>query len=262
MPFARSAALLAVAGLAAVATADPAPVFETNNPFGGFLGVNGFDVFESQSVAARFMPNGSYTLDAVSIWFMSNDWDGTTPQTVTITLRTDVNPGGEFTSVPSDTIIESWTTDLPVVGWNPQLIAFLSSTQAPLTSGQKYWVVAESNLGPFIDPVWCWSSTGNEFTATTDGTGTPWEGGFGAALAFVVSGTVTTPGCAADIGAQGGIAGHDGVMDNNDFVVFIDYFFNMHDNADVGSQGGVAGPDEAWDNNDFVVFIDMFFQGC
>ena len=32
--------------------------------------------------------------------------------------------------------------------------------------------------------------------------------------------------------------------------------------ADVGSQGGVAGFDQILDNNDFVVFIDMFFTGC
>ncbi|HYD00867.1 MAG TPA: GC-type dockerin domain-anchored protein [Phycisphaerales bacterium] len=258
--FSRTAALIALAALAPAAVADP--VFETNNPFGGFLGINGFDVFQHQSVAARFIPNGSYTLDSISIWFMSNDDQGTTPQTVTITLRTDVNPGGEFTSIPSETILESWTTDLPVVGWDPQLIAFDSNTHVALTSGQKYWVVAESDVAPMVDPVWCWSSSGNEFTATTDGAGTPWESGSGAALALVVSGTVVTPPCAPDIGAQGGVAGHDGALDNNDFVVFIDYFFNQHDNADVGSTGGIPGADDAWDNNDFVVFIDMFFAGC
>jgi hypothetical protein len=70
------------------------------------------------------------------------------------------------------------------------------------------------------------------------------------------------PPCAADLGAQGGAAGHDSVLDNNDFVVFIDYFFNHNASADVGSQGGVSGQDGMWDNNDFVVFIDAFFHGC
>jgi hypothetical protein len=68
--------------------------------------------------------------------------------------------------------------------------------------------------------------------------------------------------CPADLGAQGGAAGHDGVLDNNDFVVFIDYFFNHNPLADVGRQGGVTPGDGAWDNNDFVVFIDQFFAGC
>jgi hypothetical protein len=67
----------------------------------------------------------------------------------------------------------------------------------------------------------------------------------------------------ADIGVQGGLPGSDGVLDNNDFVVFIDAFFNHNaDIADLGRQGGIFGPDGAFDNNDFVVFIDRFFAGC
>ncbi|HYD01020.1 MAG TPA: GC-type dockerin domain-anchored protein [Phycisphaerales bacterium] len=66
----------------------------------------------------------------------------------------------------------------------------------------------------------------------------------------------------ADLGQTGGTAGADGVLDNNDFVVFIDYFFAHNNLADMGSTGGVAGADGAWDNNDFVVFIDRFFIGC
>ncbi|MDP1660538.1 MAG: GC-type dockerin domain-anchored protein [Phycisphaerales bacterium] len=67
---------------------------------------------------------------------------------------------------------------------------------------------------------------------------------------------------AADLGSQGGVAGGDGVHDNNDFVVFIDKFFTADAGADVGVQGGQLGSDGAFDNNDFVVFIDLFFQSC
>jgi len=66
----------------------------------------------------------------------------------------------------------------------------------------------------------------------------------------------------ADVGSQGGVAGADGVLDNNDFVVFINYFFNQNPIADKGMQGGVAGADGQFDNNDFIVFIDQFFAGC
>jgi hypothetical protein len=66
----------------------------------------------------------------------------------------------------------------------------------------------------------------------------------------------------ADLGSQGGVAIPDGLYDNNDFVVFIDYFFNHDVRADLGRQGGVFGPDDDWDNNDFIVFIDQFFSGC
>ncbi|MDP1660806.1 MAG: GC-type dockerin domain-anchored protein [Phycisphaerales bacterium] len=50
--------------------------------------------------------------------------------------------------------------------------------------------------------------------------------------------------------------------DNNDFVVFIDLFFNQQPAADMGRQGGLLGSDGLFNNNDFVVFIDQFFAGC
>jgi hypothetical protein len=68
--------------------------------------------------------------------------------------------------------------------------------------------------------------------------------------------------CAADLGTTGGAPGHDGTLDNNDFIVFIDYFFAHNPIADMGSTGGVPGADNQWNNNDFVVFINRFFQGC
>lgn len=76
---------------------------------------------------------------------------------------------------------------------------------------------------------------------------------------------ITTGGCGpADIGATGGTAAPagDGVLDNNDFVVFIDYFFSGHPSADRGRTGGQPGSDGLFNNNDFIVFIDQFFAGC
>ncbi len=70
------------------------------------------------------------------------------------------------------------------------------------------------------------------------------------------------PPCAADLAGQGGVPGGDGVLDNNDFIVFIDYFFGSNPLADLGAQGGVSGSDGQYDNNDFIVFIDQFFAGC
>lgn len=76
---------------------------------------------------------------------------------------------------------------------------------------------------------------------------------------------ITNHRCAADLGIQGGITGAgtgDGVLDNNDFIAFIDLFFTQHPAADMGIQGGIPGADGQHDNNDFVVFIDRFFAGC
>ncbi|MFT3686242.1 MAG: choice-of-anchor R domain-containing protein [Phycisphaerales bacterium] len=66
----------------------------------------------------------------------------------------------------------------------------------------------------------------------------------------------------ADFGGAGGLAGADGRLDNNDFIVFIDAFFAASSVADIGQQGGVFGADGAFDNNDFIAFINLFFNGC
>ncbi|HZW06715.1 MAG TPA: PA14 domain-containing protein, partial [Phycisphaerales bacterium] len=66
----------------------------------------------------------------------------------------------------------------------------------------------------------------------------------------------------ADVGSTGGVNGPDGTLDNNDFVVFINYFFAHNPLADLGVTGGVPGSDGSWDNNDFVAFIDYFFSPC
>jgi hypothetical protein len=69
--------------------------------------------------------------------------------------------------------------------------------------------------------------------------------------------------CKADLGGAGGLYGPDNLLDNNDFIVFIDAFFNGDMLlADMGKAGGLAGPDNALDNNDFIVYIDGFFTGC
>ena len=37
---------------------------------------------------------------------------------------------------------------------------------------------------------------------------------------------------------------------------------NADPRADYGGTGGQPGADGAFDNNDFVVFVDRFFDGC
>ena len=66
----------------------------------------------------------------------------------------------------------------------------------------------------------------------------------------------------ADVGSAGGEQGADGLLDNNDFIVFIDLFFALDPLADRGSAGAEYGADGLFDNNDFIVFIDQFFSGC
>jgi hypothetical protein len=67
---------------------------------------------------------------------------------------------------------------------------------------------------------------------------------------------------AADMGRAGGLAGSDGVHDNNDFIAFISAFFELDARADLGTAGGLLGFDGVFDNNDFISFINLFFQAC
>ncbi|MBY0307562.1 MAG: hypothetical protein K2Q09_02365, partial [Phycisphaerales bacterium] len=69
--------------------------------------------------------------------------------------------------------------------------------------------------------------------------------------------TICSP---ADVGTAGGVAGHDRLLNNNDFIAFITLFFANDPQADLGTSGGVAGSDNAWNNNDFIAFISYFFN--
>jgi hypothetical protein len=68
--------------------------------------------------------------------------------------------------------------------------------------------------------------------------------------------------CPGDVAGEGASEGADGVRDNNDFIVFISWFFAMDPRGDVGTEGGGVGSDGAFDNNDLVVFIGSFFEAC
>ncbi|MFT3684434.1 MAG: GC-type dockerin domain-anchored protein [Phycisphaerales bacterium] len=68
--------------------------------------------------------------------------------------------------------------------------------------------------------------------------------------------------CPGDFGAAGGITAQDNRYDNNDFIAFINLFFNHNLLADIGRAGGVPGSDGSLDNNDFIEFINRFFVPC
>jgi len=79
---------------------------------------------------------------------------------------------------------------------------------------------------------------------------------------YMNNSVVTPVACAADMGIAGGTPGHDGQLDNNDFIAFINLFFQLSTQADCGRSGGQSGRDGHHDNNDFIVFINQFFAGC
>jgi hypothetical protein len=82
--------------------------------------------------------------------------------------------------------------------------------------------------------------------------GTPEVAPFAQYFGFKISG--------ADMGVQGGTPGSDGLLDNNDYVVFYNWLSTHNPGADIGVQGGLPGTDGVWNNNDEVVFINWFFN--
>lgn len=196
-PLRRTAArCVAAAGLAVAAFgAVPAPtasaetIYETGDPFGGFFGLIGFDVFESQSVGIRFTPSARYSLDRIGVWFMNNDFGGTIFDTVTMTLRDDgTSESGR--SIPGTTILESFSFQITAVGWDPQLETVQSVLRPVLEPGVNYWIVCEANVPPFTNPVWNWPGVGSGYTSTTDFSTGQWQdGGEGATATAIVEGT-------------------------------------------------------------------------
>ncbi|MBX3358166.1 MAG: hypothetical protein KF745_07040 [Phycisphaeraceae bacterium] len=181
---------------------------DTDAP-GGALGFWGPDVFDAQSVAARFAPSGSYTLDRVGVYFMNNDFGGGHPS-VTLTLQTDASDEfGGGVSVPSGTVLETWQINVAAVGWQPVQQFVNSSSHPLLRSGRKYWVVAESSAEAQENGVWNFAATGSGYTATTDFG--EWSGGASAALCLRVEGTGA---CPADFDGNGEV-------EPTDIAVFI-----------------------------------------
>jgi hypothetical protein len=74
-------------------------------------------------------------------------------------------------------------------------------------------------------------------------------------------GTPTSPCGPADIAGGGASPGADNFLDNNDFIYFIQLFFENAPAADIAGGGAAPGADGAWDNNDFILFIQTFFDG-
>ena len=125
-------------------------LMDTGSP-GGFFGYYGYDVFVGQSVAIAFTPTQNYSFDNVSMWLMSNDFDGA-GRMLNISLQT--NDGGGATPAPSGTMLESWAYATQSVGWTPLLETLNSVSHPLLQAGQTYWIVATSNEPAFVDPIW------------------------------------------------------------------------------------------------------------
>lgn len=186
---------------------EPVVVYETNDPFGSIFGVNGFDVYENQSVAVRFAPNGDFDLHSVGLWLWNNDEFN--PRPITISLRPDFQDS-KIGSIPSDEIIETWEFIVPVEGqFNPQLYTFTSELTPRLNDGVHYWLVAESDTQAEMDPVWAWAANDSgDSTVTNFFTGEWQPVGHGAVPATMITG-FEAQGLPADLNGDGHVNGTD-----------------------------------------------------
>lgn len=182
-------------------------IFQTHDPFGSLLGINGFDVSRDQSVAARFQPAHAYTLDRVKLWLWNNDENGREPL-INITLETNNPAGGE--SRPSGTVLESWSLNVPSTGvFMPTLFTFNSALHPALQNGGLYWIAARSPAMGGSDPVWAWAANDSGWMSLIDhATSDQWSNaGTGAVASYIVEGTRSGP--VGDIDGDG----HVGLSD-------------------------------------------------
>ncbi len=163
-------------------------VYETDDPFGGILGVYGFDVDSDQSVAIRFTPAQDYDLEAVQVWLWNNDPSGN-PTEITLSIREDASLGAIIDSIPGDSRLETWTISIPYTGFaQPHLFECVSLRRSVLRTGRRYWIVAESDAPPGLNPVWAAGQPGVGFGAIRFPITGPWQSHEGAVGATVIWG--------------------------------------------------------------------------
>lgn len=194
------------AGVFVFPLAAPADViFATHDPFGGPFGITGFDVFQGQSVAARFEPCGDHTLDRVRLWLWNNDENGREPL-IDIRLETDDPANGE--SRPSGVVLEGWTFNVPGDGvFNPTLYTFDSISHAALDRRVRYWLTARSNAPGGADPVWAWAALESGWMSLIDhATSDQWSNAAsGAVASYIVEGTPGPGDTPGDIDGDGDV---------------------------------------------------------
>ncbi len=214
----------------------PEVIYETNDPFGSIFGINGFDVFQNQSVAVRFTPESDFTLADVSLWMWNNDESGT-PAPITVSVRTDmIDP--KVGSIPSDVILEEWDSEIATKGvFAPELFTFSSVETPALQGGVNYWLVAESDAPALQDPVWAWAANDTGLSTTTAFDTGAWQtAGMGAVPATIVTGFALA-GPPADLNG-------DGVVNGSDLAALLAQW-GTDGTADLNDDGVVNGADLA-----------------
>jgi hypothetical protein len=180
------ASLLGLSPLLSPARADEV-VFATGDPYGGPIGVTGFDVHTGQSVAIRFSPSRDCTLTEVSLWLMANTQPGQEiAPTVTVSLREDAGLVGGMVSPPAASMV-MWTCGVSGEPFAPARHTLACGEERTLVAGRQYWIVAESSCTLHRNPVWNWSGQGSGVVALRGSSG-GWSAMQGVAVGVEVRG--------------------------------------------------------------------------
>ncbi|HYE60815.1 MAG TPA: hypothetical protein VD997_02370 [Phycisphaerales bacterium] len=170
-----------------IAAADE-PIYSTGDPFGGPMGVTGFDVWDAQSVAIRFTPDRNCSVSEVSLWLMCNTTAGQEiAPTLNVTLRADMDNDGDGIG-PSPEPLVSWVCSVAPVPWQPVRHALACEENLMLGAGQSYWIVAESATPLRRNPVWNWSGSASGYVALRGNDG-QWSCQEGVAVSVEVRGS-------------------------------------------------------------------------
>jgi hypothetical protein len=160
-------------------------IYSTGSPYGGPMGVTGFDVFDGQSVAARFVPAHDCVLTSISLWLMTNNPQGVeVAPTLSISLREDAAASGAEAG-PAGQMVVDWACATGAMPFAPSQHVLVSEGGVMLTGGREYWIVAESATVLQRNPIWNWSgeATGYIGLQGTDGV---WSCGPGVAMTVEV----------------------------------------------------------------------------
>lgn len=169
---------------ASVSSADEV-VFTTGSPFGGPMGVTGFDVYAGQSVAARFTPTRDCTLTSITLWLMTNNPAGhDVAPTLQVSLRDNLAAGR-----PGGVPLVNWVCATDSAPFSPAQQLLVCEGSQQLIAGQEYWIVAESGTVLQSNPIWNWSGEETGYIGLRGPEG-EWSCGPGVGLAIEVRGEV------------------------------------------------------------------------
>ncbi len=236
---------IALAAMAGLSRGDI--IYQTNTPYFGPSGPPAFGLTDEQAVALRFTPDRDYTLDAIRVWIISDNFEVISHAPVRVQLRTS-HP---TLPRPTSTVIEEMAFEVETLGWAPLLQSVESRDHPLLRAGIDYWIILECDLHEGA-PGWSWADGSTGMVALSyNGQATFNDGGIGAVTATTIEGT---PACYANCDRSTAAP----TLSANDFQCFLNAFATQQPYANCDNSA--AAP--MLNINDFICFMNTYAAGC